>query len=73
MREAPDMPELQEDAAILLVDGLGDQLPPLDLIQARCLVETTQLFTFSLAMRNPGREMQQSSRRLGALAAEARH
>src|SRR5215469_3419602 len=42
MRDAPDTPDLQEDAAVLLVDGLGDQLPPLDLIQARCLVETTQ-------------------------------
>jgi hypothetical protein len=45
------------------VDGLGDQLPPLDLIQAGCLVETTQHFAFSFAMRNPGREMQPLSPR----------
>jgi hypothetical protein len=63
MRDAPDMPELQEDAAVLLVDSFGDQPPPLDLIQARCVVETAQLSTFGFAMRNPGREMQQSSRR----------
>jgi hypothetical protein len=37
------MPELQEEAAVLLVDGLGDQRPPLDLIQAGCLVETAHL------------------------------
>jgi len=48
---------LQQDAAVLPVDGRSDQLPPLDLIEA------AQLFPFTFAVRNLGREMQQSSRR----------
>jgi hypothetical protein len=44
MREAADTPELHENAAVLLADDLVDQLPSLDLIHARCLVETTYNF-----------------------------
>jgi hypothetical protein len=41
MRKALDTPELYENAAVLLADGLGHQLPSLDVIQARCLLEAT--------------------------------